>query len=68
MVQLLIMVFIKPNFHQITKIFVTFPGRKSKTAISVNSQNVVPVCKNMKMTLVLYLYDPFYKKNVTAIN
>jgi len=37
------MVLIKSNFHQI-------PGRKSKTAISVNSQNVVPVCKNMNIT------------------
>jgi len=44
------MEFIKPNFHQIRNIFGTFPGTKSKTAISVNSQNVVPVFKNMKIT------------------
>jgi len=44
MVQFIIMVFIKPNFYQITKIFGTFPERKSKTDILVNSQNVVSVC------------------------
>jgi len=44
------MVLVKTNFHQIKNIFGTFPGRKSKTAISVNSHNFVPLCKNMKTT------------------
>jgi len=44
------MVFIETHFYQITKIFGTFPGRKSKTDILVNSQNVVSVCKNLKET------------------
>jgi len=42
------MVLIKPTFHQITNIFGTFPGRESKTVMSVNHQNIVPVFKNMK--------------------
>jgi len=44
------MVFIKTHFYQITNIFGTFPRRKSKTDILVNSQNVECVCKNMKET------------------
>jgi len=45
MVQFIIVVFIKTHFYQITNIFGTFPGRKAKTAILVNSQNVVRVQK-----------------------
>jgi len=44
------MISLKTYFYQITNIFGTFPGRKSKTAILVNSLNVVSVCKNMKET------------------